>query len=139
MVNFLLDTNVISEVRKKSPDPGVAAWFAAVPGEALFLSVLVVGEVRQGVERLGRRDPTQAARIAGWLETLKTPYGGRIVPISATIAEEWGRLNAAGPLPVVDGLLAATAKVHGFALVTRNTADVARTGVELLNPFGSAV
>lgn len=136
-MSFLLDTNVISEVRKRSPDEGVRAWFATVPSSALFLSVLVVGEVRQGVVRLERRDPTQAAHIASWLETLKTRYGDRIVPISAPIAEEWGRLNAAGPLPVVDGLLAATAKVHGFTLVTRNTADVACTAVNVLNPFGA--
>lgn len=134
-MNFLLDTNIISEVRKKSADAGVQAWFASVPSQALFLSVLVVGEIRQGVVRLERRDQAQAARIANWLETLKTHYGERIVPVSATVAEEWGRLNAVGPLPVVDGLLAATAKVHGFTLVTRNTADVARTGVNLHNPF----
>ncbi len=136
MTRFLLDTNIISEVRKQNADAQVRAWFGSVPSSALYLSVLVVGEVRQGVTRLERRDPAQAAHIAEWLETLKTHYGERILPISTDIAEEWGRMNARQPLPVVDGLLAATAKVYALTLVTRNTVDVARTGVELLNPFG---
>lgn len=134
-MNFLLDTNVVSEVRKANADARVRDWFEGVPSSALYLSVLVVGELRQGVTRLARKDAPQAARLASWLETLKTHYGERIVPVSAAVAEAWGQMNAAQPLPVVDGLLAATAKVHGFTLVTRNTADVARTGVALFNPF----
>lgn len=135
-MSFLLDTNVVSELRRVNVNENVRAWFETVPSRSLYLSVLVVGEVRQGVERLSRKDAVQAARIERWLEALKMDYSDRILPISVAVAEVWGRLNAVRPLPVVDGLLAATAEVHGLTLVTRNTADVARTGVKLFNPFG---
>lgn len=134
-MSYLLDTNVISEIRKKSPQPHVAAWFAAVPASELFLSVLVVGEIRQAVERLARRDPAQAGRFEQWLGRLVVAYGDRIVPVTTDVAEAWGRLNVPDPVPVVDGLLAATAVVHGWTLVTRSTTDVAGTGVRLLDPF----
>jgi len=131
----LLDTNVVSEIRKKLPDPGVAAWFASVPADQLFLSVLVVGEIRQGIERLARRDPAQAEIFERWLARLVSVYQDRIVPVTADVAEAWGRLNVPDPVPVVDGLMVATALVHGWTLVTRNAIDVASTGVRLLDPF----
>jgi len=134
-VSFLLDTNVVSEIRKKVPNAGVSAWFASVPATDLFLSVLVVGEIRQGIERLARRDSVQAKIFEQWLGQLVDIYGDRIVPITADVAEVWGRLNVPDPVPVVDGLLAATALVHGWTLVTRNVSDVASTGVRLLDPF----
>lgn len=134
-MSFLLDTNVISEARKRTANPNVQAWLASVAGLELYLSVLVVGEIRQGIERLRRRDPAQAAVYEAWLSTLVQDYADRIVPITAEVAQEWGRLNVPDPLPVIDGLLAATAKVRGWTLVTRNTADLARSGVRLLNPF----
>jgi predicted nucleic acid-binding protein len=134
-VSFLLDTNIVSEIRKRRPHPGVREWYEAVTGPELFLSVLVVGEIQQGVTRLGRRDPRQAAAYGRWMTQLQRSFGDRILPITQEVALEWGRLNASDPLPVVDGLLAATASVHGLTLVTRNVTDVARTGVALLNPF----
>ena len=134
-MNCLLDTNVVSEVRKPVQNAGVRQWFATVRAEELFLSVLIVGEVRRGIERLRRRDPAQAAVYEAWLTTLHRDYADRTLPITAEIAEEWGRLNATDPLPVIDAFLAATARVHGLTLVTRNTADFARTGVRLFNPF----
>ena len=134
-MTFLLDTNVMSEIRKRSPNAGVAGWFASVPSSELFLSVMVVGEIRQGIERLARRDPAQAAIVERWLGQLVDVYGDRIAPVTAEVAEVWGRLNVPDPLPVVDGLVAATALVHGWTLVTRNVADVASTGVRLLDPF----
>jgi toxin FitB len=137
-LSFLLDTNIVSEARKRGANPNVRAWFASVPDPDLFLSVLVIGEIRQGVERLRRREPAQAAVYDEWLSRLLKDYADRIVPVSAEIAQEWGRLNLPDPLPVVDGLLAATAKVHGWTLVTRNTRDLARTGVRLLDPFAAA-
>lgn len=133
---YLLDTNVISETRKIRCDPHVQNWLASVPGDRLHLSALVVGELRQGVERLRRRDPVQAAALEQWLTQLRTVFSDRIAPVTVEVAELWGRLNVPDPLPVVDGLLAATALVHDWTLVTRNTKDVQRTGVLLLDPFG---
>jgi toxin FitB len=134
-VSYLLDTNVVSEIRKKVPDPGVSAWLASVPDDELFLSVLVVGEIRQGIERLARRDLAQAEIFEQWLGRLVHAYGDRIVPITARVAEAWGRLNLPDAVPVVDGLMAATALVHDWTLITRNVDDVASTGVRILDPF----
>lgn len=134
-MSFLLDTNVLSEIRKSNADANVQKWFRSVHDSELYISVLVVGEIRQGVERLRRRDPGRAAVYESWLVGLQRRYRDRVVPISSEIAEEWGRLNVPDPLGVIDGLMAATAKVGGLTLVTRNTADVARTGVALLDPF----
>ena len=134
-MSFLLDTNVVSEIRKHTPDAGVAQWFASVPADSLFLSVLVVGEIRQGIERLARRDSAQAEIFEQWLSQLVDGYDDRLIPITERIAQTWGRLNVPAPLPVVDGLLAATALVHDWTLVTRNVGDVRSTGVRLLNPF----
>lgn len=136
-MSFLLDTNVLSELRKPHPDSHVRAWFAATPGERLFLSVLSIGEIRRGIERLRRRDAAQTAVFEDWLGTLRQRYAERLLPVTVEVAEEWGRLNVPDPLPTVDGLLVATARVHDLVLVTRNTADTARTGVSLLDPFRS--
>lgn len=136
MDRFLLDTNVVFEARKAArADPGVTAWLASVRGSQLYVSVLVLGEIRQGVERLQRRDPAQAVMFESWLDTLEHTYGDRVVPITSEIADAWGRLNVPDPLPAVDGLMAATAQVRRMTLVTRNVVDVERRGVEVLNPF----
>jgi toxin FitB len=134
-VGFLLDTNVLSEVRRKRPDPNVQAWLAAAPEAELYVSVLVVGEIRQGIERLPRRDRSQALVFETWLSALVRGYADRIIPVTAEVAEEWGRMNVPDPLPVIDGLMAATAKLRGWTFVTRNVADLAGCGVRLLNPF----
>jgi toxin FitB len=134
-VSYLLDTNVVSEIRKKAPNSGVSAWLASVPDDELFLSVLVVGEIRQGIERLARRDLAKAEILEQWLSRLVHAYGDRIVPITVRVAEAWGRLNVPDPVPVVDGLMAATALVHDWTLVTRNVDDVSSTGVRFLDPF----
>lgn len=138
-MSFLLDTNVVSEIRKQAPDAGVAEWFASVPANRLFLSVLVVGEIRQGIDRLARRDPVQAEVFERWLSQLVGGYGDRLVSITERIAQAWGRLNVSDPVPVVDGLMAATALVHDWTLVTRNVDDVRSTGVRLLNPFSEGI
>jgi predicted nucleic acid-binding protein len=134
-VTYLLDTNVVSEVRKRRPDPRVLEWFDRTSGTELFLSVLVLGEIRQGVERRRRTDPRVAISLDEWLSELHRTFADRVLPITAEIADQWGELNVPDPVPTVDGLLAATALVHGLILVTRNTADVARTGVVTLDPF----
>jgi predicted nucleic acid-binding protein len=134
-VAFLLDTNVISEARKPAPDSNVRAWLASVPEGDLYLSVLVVGEIRQGIERLRRRDPVQAVPYETWLSALLHGFADRLLPVTAEVCDEWGRLNVPVPLPVIDGLMAATAKVRDWTLVTRNVAGLARTDVRLLNPF----
>ena len=137
-MSYLLDTNVVSEIRRKAPHPSVIRWFSSIPESELFLSVLVIGEIRRGIERLARRDSAQAEVFERWLNQLITVYEDRIVPITADVADAWGRLNVPDPVPVVDGLLAATALVRGWTLVTRNTADVASTGVRLFDPFKAA-
>jgi toxin FitB len=134
-VSFLLDTNVISEVRRPSPNPGVASWFEQAAAEDLFLSVLVLGEIRQGIERLRARDPEQSEVFERWLELLRQDFQDRLLPVSTAVAETWGRLNAPSPLPVVDSLLAATALVHGLTFVTRDTSNLELTGVALLDPW----
>jgi len=135
-LSYLLDTNVISELRKgERANPSVASWFADVADEEIFLSVLTIGEIRRGAESVRRRDPDSAATLDSWLARLSEAHRDRIVPVDRPIAEEWGRMNVPDPLPVVDGLLAATARILGLTLVTRNTADVEGTGVELLDPF----
>lgn len=111
-MSFLLDTNVISEARKPGGNPNVRAWLASVKGVDLYLSVLVVGEIRQGIERLRRRDPTQAQVYETWLATLRQDYPDRILSITKEVTEEWGRLNVPNAVPVVDGLMAATARVQ---------------------------
>lgn len=133
---FLLDTNVVSELRKGArANPGVATWIASVDDNDLFLSVLVAGELRQGVERLRLRDPTAATHLDRWCSALVDSYAERLLPVDARVADLWGRLNVPDPISAVDGMLAATAIVHGLTLVTRNVKHVARTGVTLQNPF----
>lgn len=134
-MSFLLDTNVVAELRKPRPTASVAAWFGTVDGSQLYLSVLTVGEIQQGVNLLRRRDPRQAAVFDAWLGTLRRDFADRLLPVDEAVALAWGALSAGGPLPVVDGLLAATAQVHRLTVVTRNVADFARTGVPVLDPF----
>jgi toxin FitB len=137
-VSYLVDTNVISELRKgRRADPAVAAWFADLADEEVFLSILTLGEIRRGIEGIRRRDPRAAAALDSWLGRISEAHRERVLPIDRAIAEEWGRINAPDPLPVVDGLLAATARVNGLTLATRNAADIARTGVAYLNPFAA--
>ncbi|WP_130510250.1 type II toxin-antitoxin system VapC family toxin [Krasilnikovia cinnamomea] len=135
-MSYLLDTNVVSELRKAQPDPMVLRWHQAHRHASVYLSVLTVGEIRAGIERLRPRDAERATALDRWLKTLITGYGDRILPVSVEVAQRWGRLNVPPRQPpVVDGLLVATALVHRLTLVTRNVADVASTGVDLLNPF----
>ncbi|MFO0988342.1 MAG: type II toxin-antitoxin system VapC family toxin [Alphaproteobacteria bacterium] len=138
-MSFLVDTNIVSEIRKGArADTNVAAWFASVPEDSLFLSVLVIGEIRRGIERKRPLDAGQASALETWLGAVLRDYADRILSVDRPVAEEWGRMGASRPLSVVDGLLAATAKVHGLVLVTRNIADVRGLGARLFNPFDPA-
>ena len=135
-MSFLLDTNIVSELRKGVRcNRGVAIWHRSLAADSSYLSVLVVGELRRGVELLRRRDPSSGARLDQWLDRLAADYAERLLPVDASVADCWGRLSVPDPVPAVDGLMAATALVHDLTLVTRNTADVGRTGARLLNPF----
>lgn len=135
-MNVLLDTNVIAEMRKgPRGNANVRAWLAKLDPDAILLSVVTIGEIRRGIESVRRRDPVAARALERWLRRVLTDHGDRILAVDVSVAEEWGRLNVPDPLPVIDGLLAATAKVHGLTLATRNVKDVARSGVEVVNPF----
>jgi len=134
-MSYLLDTNIVSELRKgQKCDARVASWFQSVTEQDLFLSVMVVGEIRKGIELLRARDGARASQFDDWLDTLVVQFGTRILPIDSAVCEEWGRLSAIRSLPVVDGLLAATARVYKLTFVTRD-ADVRDLDVSLLNPF----
>ena len=138
-MSFLLDTNVISELRKGARgNADVMRWFSGVEDEELYTSVIVLGELRYGVERARRRDPRQAEALERWLDRVARRFADRALPVDRRVADEWGRLNVPDPLPTADALLAATAKVHRLTLVTRDVRDIARTGVSYLNPFDPA-
>jgi len=136
-MRYLLDTNVVSELRKGARcDPAVAAWEQAelIP-QGGAISVLTVGEIRKGIDLIAQRDPQQASRLESWLTGLCQDFASRVLPVFREVAEEWGRLNGLRPLPAVDSLLAATAQVHGLILATRNVADLRAVGVPIVDPF----
>ena len=133
---FLLDTNIVSELRKRErTDRAVRHWFATVEDADLFISVLVVGEIRRGIELLRRRDAEGARALDGWLRGLERRYEERILPVTVEVCRLWGGLSLDRPLAPIDGLMAATAIHHGLTLVTRNVGHVQRSGVSVLNPF----
>lgn len=135
-MSYLLDTNVLSELRRRAPDPAVAAWVVARPASTLHLSVLTLGELRKGAETAA--DTTRRLALLDWLATeLPAFFAGRVLPVDAQVADRWGRMLAAAgrPLPAIDSLIAATAAVHGLTVVTRNTRDFAALGVPLIDPW----
>ena len=135
-MNWLLDTCVISEPTKRSPEPRVIQWLAAQPEETCFLSVLTLGELRKGASKLPR-GPRRSA-LEHWLETeLRLRFAGRILSIDESVAFTWGQMQAAlsRPVPAIDSLIAATALAHNLTVVTRNTPDMALTGAICFNPW----
>lgn len=133
---FLIDTNIISEVRKgQRCDANVATWYASIGDSDIFLSVLVLGEIQKGVELARRNDPRKAEELGRWLQRVERDFGERILPVDGMIADEWGRMSAVRPLPVIDGLLGATAKVFGLTFATRDEDDLDGLGVSIVNPF----
>lgn len=135
-MSYLIDTNTLSELRRRVPNAAVAQWFSQRPARAMYLSVLSLGEIRKGAE--SAKDPSLRASLLDWLE-LELPafYQNRLLGIDQAIADHWGRLWAAAgrPLPVIDSLLAATALVHRLTIVTRNVKDFEGLGVPVLNPW----
>ena len=135
-MSYLIDTSVLSELRRKKPEPGVVAWFRERPPSTLFLSVLTLGEIRKGIERVVERE--RRAALLDWLEVeLPAFFTGRVLVVDAKVADRWGRLMAAAkhPIPAIDSLLAATALHHGLTVITRNERDFADLGVEVHNPW----
>lgn len=132
---FLLDTNVISELRHARPDQNVEAWLEGVASVDLHLSVLAVGEIRRRLESLRPRQPDRARALDEWLDGLVTAYADRLLPVTAAAADVWGRLSARRPLPVIDGIMLATAAVHGLTFVTREAQSLADLGVPTLSPW----
>ena len=135
MKGYLVDTNVLSELRRPKRSPSVVAWFESVAADDLFLSVLTLGEIRRGIESLRVKDPKAAGALERWFNGLCADFAEKILPVDLAVAEQWGRLSIRQPLPSIDGLLASTAIIHDLTMVTRNTADFERSGVALLNPF----
>jgi len=135
-VSWLLDTNVLSELRKGvRANAGVRSWFAQATDAEVFTSVMVLGEIRRGIESVRRRDSIAALALEQWLLRLTETFADRVLAVDADVADRWGALNVPDPVPTVDGLLAATALVHDLTLVTRNVRDVERTGVRSFDPF----
>lgn len=131
---YLLDTNVLSETRKKKADAGVISFLEAAEASTLYISVLTLGELRKGVAKKKLEDSEAAKRLTGWLEGLEFSFADRILSVDAAIARLWGDWSGERPRPVVDTLLAATAVLHELTLVTRNVRDVRGIPVKVLDP-----
>ncbi len=134
-VAYLLDTNVLSETRKKRADPGVIAFIESTDSSALYLSVLTIGELRKGIAAKRRTDLTAARALAGWVEGLEFGFADRILGIDAATARLWGDWSGDRPRPVIDTLLAATAAQHSLTFVTRNSRDISGLPLKAHNPW----
>ena len=136
-MSYLLDTNILSETVRRAPNKSVLAWLDRIPGEALFVSVLTLGEIRKGIEAITDKKRREKLRL--WLEhELPVWFEGRVLPVDLAVAGRWGRILAevGRPVPTIDSLLAATALHHELRLVTRNATDFEYPGLEVINPFG---
>lgn len=135
-MTYLIDTNVLSETRKRQPAREVTDWIAATPADRLHVSVLSLGEIEQGIARIrARGDRQQASALERWLRDVEDGFADRVLPVTLSVATAWGRYTYDQPLPVVDALIAATARVHGMTVVTRNIKDFERAGIQTVNPF----
>jgi toxin FitB len=130
---YLVDTCVISEARRRTPE--AVSWLRSTRPETLFLSAITIGEIMKGITMKLRTDPPAAAVLLRWLDELRLAYAARILPIDDVVGVSWGRLMAERSRPVVDTLIAATARAHNKIVVTRNVADFADAGVTVLDPW----
>jgi toxin FitB len=135
VMKWLLDTNVLSELRRKQCDPRVRKWIAAQESDSMVISVMSLAEIRRGVELKRSKDPLQAIIIEKWLILTTKRFAGSILPVTEAIADRWGRFPANKPKPGIDGFIAATALEHDLTVVTRNVADFKGTGVRIVNPW----
>ena len=132
---YLLDTNILSETRKKQADEKVVAFLTSADPSSIYISILTLGELRKGVAQKRRTDPATAAALAAWVDGLEFGFANHILAVDTATAKVWGELSTQRPRPVIDTLLAATAIVHELTFVTRNTSDVEDIDMTLLNPF----
>jgi len=133
---FLLDTNILSELRKGARcNPNVAKWAEKESAQAHYISVLSLGEIRKGIELLRKKSPADCIPLENWLQKLHSDYANCTIAITPEISERWGELSSRRSLPVIDSLIAATALEFGLALVTRNTKDFDDLGISIVNPF----
>lgn len=132
---YLLDTVVLSELRKRRRNPHVVAWIASVTPTDLFLSAVTIAEIELGIERQKKVDPAFALELEKWLDVTLRAYGERVLPLTIGIARRWGRLAAQIGNRELDLAIAATALEHGLTLITRNVSDFAPTGVATFDPF----
>lgn len=136
MTEYLLDTNVVSELRKgRRCDASVAKWHSTLAPGTTWLSVVVLAEIQRGIEQLRRKDPVRSLRLESWFLGLQRGYSSHILPIDLAIAKRWGIINSGNRFPYMDGFLAATALEHDLVLATRNVSDIKNSGAQYLNPF----
>jgi len=134
MINYLLDTNVVSELRKPKPHGAVVAWLRSLRDEQLFLSAVTLGELQAGVERLRQRDASKANEIEAWIDQLAGTY--HVLPVDAVCFREWARLMNHKPASLIeDAMIAATAQLNNLTVATRNERDFEQLGVAVINPF----
>jgi predicted nucleic acid-binding protein len=135
-LNVLVDTNVISELKRgRNAAANVVAWFAAMPVHNVFTSVVVLGEIRRGIELVARRDKLQADVLERWYSTMRRRLGDRVIGVDEPVMTAWSKITVPDMLPAYDGLIAATALVHGMTIATRNTADYRRAGIAVIDPW----
>lgn len=135
MIGLLLDTNIVSELRRPTRNLGFRRWWESVESDALYLSAITLGEIEYGVQRLARKDADRAQALAEWAAEIHHEFSSRVLPVDGEVARTWGRFSALRTRPVADALIAATAHTHDLTLVTRNVADFADLPVRLLDPF----
>jgi predicted nucleic acid-binding protein len=135
-VNVLVDTNVVSELKRgRKAAPRVVKWFSEIPPERVFTSVIVLGEIRRGIELVARRDKAQAGILEDWYASIRRRLGDRVLPVDEPVMAAWARISVPDMLPTYDGLIAATALVHGLTVVTRDTEDYRRARVPVIDPW----